>query len=36
MTSTKTSYWNIWWALAVLSATFGVLAVILEFLGITS
>ena len=27
-------YWNIWWTLAVLSAAIGVLAVILEYLGI--
>ena len=36
MTKLKTSYWNIWWTLAVLSAAIGVLAVILEYLGITS
>ena len=34
MTNMKTSYWNIWWTLAVLSAAIGVLAVILEYLGI--
>ena len=36
MTNMKTRYWNIWWTLAVLSAVIGVLAVILEYLGITS
>ena len=34
MTSGKSGYWNIWWTLAVLSALVGVMAVILEYLGI--
>jgi len=34
MQNGKNGYWNIWWTLAVLSAAIGVLAVILEYLGI--
>jgi len=34
MPNGKNGYWNIWWTLAVLSAAIGVLAVILEYLGI--
>ena len=30
----KTGYWNVWWTLAVVSAAIGILAVVLEYLGV--
>jgi hypothetical protein len=34
MVNGKSGYWNVWWTLAVISAAIGVLAVVLEYLGI--
>jgi hypothetical protein len=34
MVNGKNGYWNVWWTLAVISAAIGVLAVILEYLGL--
>jgi hypothetical protein len=34
MVNGKNDYWNVWWTLAVVSAAIGILAVVLEYLGV--
>jgi hypothetical protein len=36
MVNGKSGCWNVWWTLAVVSAAIGVLAVVLEYLGVIS